>query len=287
MRPMLLTLLLLAALPARACNADGALRAGGTPPAATGLPPEENAARAALDASPRHGEFVDVQYGEGRAPIRTWVVYPERRDKAGMVLVIHEIYGLSDWLRGVADQLARDGFIAVAPDLISGLAPGGGGTEAAASRDDVVKLVRQLTPEETKARLDAVRAWAAGIPSANGRLATLGFCWGGGVSFAYAAAQPPPQAAVVFYGVSPDSTLITQVRAPVLGHYGGDDARVTSTVEPARKALAALNRPYEPHIYPGAGHGFLRAQNDRDGANLRATREAWPRTVAFLRKYLK
>jgi carboxymethylenebutenolidase len=190
-------------------------------------------------------------------------------------------------MRGVADQLARDGFIAVAPDLISGMGPGGGGTDSCASRDDVVKLVRGLTPEEAEARLAAVRDWAATIPSANGRIATMGFCWGGARSFLAASTTPPPDAAVVFYGSSPDSARLAQTRAPVLGHYGGDDARVNATIEPAQKALAKLERRYEPHIYDGAGHGFLRGQTLRDGANLEATQEAWPRTLAFLRKYLK
>ncbi len=125
------------------------------------------------------------------------------------------------------------------------------------------------------------------IPSATGRIARMGFCWGGGKSFLCAAGAEPPDAAVVFYGVAPDSARILQTKAPVLGHYGGDDARVNATIEPAQKALARLHRSYEPHIYDGAGHGFLRAQALRDGANLKATREAWPRTLAFLHKYLK
>ena len=251
------------------------------------LPPSEQAAKAALVGSPRHGEFVDVPWASDKAPLRTWIVYPERKGKAGVVLIIHEIYGLSDWIRGVADQLAREGFIAVAPDLISGLGPGGGGTDSVASRDDVVKLVRALTPEETTRRLDAVRAWATRLPAANGRLATMGFCWGGGRSFSCAATTPPPAAAVVFYGTSPDSALLPSVKAPVLGHYGGDDARVNATIEPARTVLEKLGRRYEPHVYDGAGHGFLRAQTLRDGANLKATREAWPRTLAFLREHLE
>jgi carboxymethylenebutenolidase len=250
------------------------------------LPAGEDAARAALDASPRHGEFVDIAR-PGAVPIRTWIVYPERKDKAGVVLLIHEIYGLSDWMRGVADQLAREGFIAVAPDLISGMGPGGGGTDSVASRDDVVKLVRALTPEETEARLAVVRAWATKLPAANGRIATMGFCWGGGRSFLCAATRPAPDAAVVFYGTSPDSARLTQIAAPVLGNYGGDDARVNATIEPAQTILGKLGRSYEPHIYDGAGHGFLRAQALRDGANLKATQEAWPRTVAFLHKHLK
>src|SRR5262249_46163996 len=163
---------------------------------------------------------VDIK-SPGGTPIRTWVVYPERKDKAPVVLVIHEIFGLSDWLRGVADQLAREGFIAVAPDLISGMGPGGGGTDPAASRDDVGKLVRALTPEETTARLNAVREYARKIPAATGKVATLGFCWGGGQSFAYAASQPALDAAVVFYGTSPETPKLASVKAPVLGLYGG------------------------------------------------------------------
>ena len=133
---------------------------------------------------------MDVKVPSGGAPVRTWVVYPERKGKAGVVIVIQEVYGLTDWIRAVADQLAREGFIAVAPDLVSGHGPGGGGTESVASRDDVVKLVRAITPEEATARLDAVRDYALKLPAANGKTATIGFCWGGARSFAYAVAQP-------------------------------------------------------------------------------------------------
>lgn len=251
------------------------------------LPPSENTAKAALDASPRHGEYVDVKNPSGGTPIRTWVVYPERKDKAGVVIVIHEVYGLSDWIRAVADQLARDGFVAVAPDLISGLGPNGGGTDSVASRDDVVKLVRAVSPEEANARLDAVRSWAIGLPAANGRTATIGFCWGGARSFGHAAAQPALDAAVVYYGTSPEAAELAKVNAPVLGHYGSDDARVNATIAPAQEEMKRLGKSYEPHVYEGAGHGFLRQQEARDGANLRATQEAWPRTVAFLRERLK
>jgi len=251
------------------------------------IPPSETTAKAALESSPRHGEYLDVALGEGETPIRTWVVYPERKDKAGVVILIHEIYGLSDWIRGVADQLAADGFIAVAPDLISGLGPGGGGTDSVASRDDVVKLVRSITPERTAKLIDAVRARAVALPAANGKVATLGFCWGGGRSFEYAAATPPPQAAVVYYGSSPDSLTLPRVQAPVLGNYGGDDARVNATILPAKNALRKLKRRYEPHIYEGAGHGFLRMQDQREGANLKAAQEAWPRTITFLKKALQ
>jgi len=261
------------------------------------LPPDEDHAKAALDHSPRHGEYVDVPCcgdgGDGtpgvaqETPIRTWVVYPQRSSKAGVVLVIHEIFGLSDWIRGVADELAAEDFIAVAPDLISGLGPNGGGTESVPGRDDVVSLVRKLTPAEAAARIAAVRAWATTIPSANGKIATIGFCWGGGQSFSAATMSPPFDGSVVFYGMAPDSAHIGDVRAPVLAHYGGDDARITATVEGTKATLARLGRSYEPHVYAGAGHGFLRQQNAPGGANLRASEAAWPRTVALLRRELR
>src|SRR5215471_9205926 len=250
------------------------------------LPAGEADAKAALEKSPRHGEFVDVKMATG-ASVKTWIVYPERKDKAGVVIVIHEIFGLSDWIRGVADQLARDGFIAVAPDLISGHGPGGGGTDAAGSRDDVVKLIRGLTPEEVTSRLNAVRDWAIKLPAANGRSATIGFCWGGGQSFSYAASQPSLNAAVVYYGTSPSAEALARIKAPVLGLYGGDDARVDATIPPAEAEMKKLGKTYEPHLFEGAGHGFLRAQADRNGANLKATQQAWPRMIAFLKDNLK
>jgi carboxymethylenebutenolidase len=248
------------------------------------LPPSELTAKAALDQTSRHTEYVDVK-ADG-ASIKTFVAYPERKEKAPVVIVIHEIYGLSEWIRGVADQLAREGFIAVAPDLISGKGPGGGGTDAAASRDDVVKLVTSLSRDEVRTRLDAVREYAIKLPSANGRSATVGFCWGGSTSFAYAASQPALNAAVVYYGTPPDAAALATIKAPVVGFYGGDDARVTATVEPTKAEMTRLGKVYEPAVYEGAGHGFLRQQEGRDGANQKASEQAWPRTIAFLKKYV-
>ncbi len=249
-------------------------------------PPDAAGAKAALERSPRHGEWVDVKTPEG-ASLRTWIVYPERKDKAPVVIVIHEIYGLTDWIRSVADRLAADGFIAVAPDLLSGKGPGGGGTDSLASSDDVVKLVRALTPADVTARLNAVRDYAVKLPAAGGKTATLGFCWGGAQSFAYATQQPALSAAVVYYGSSPAQPDLARLQAPVLGLYGGDDARVNATIAPAEAETKRLGKTYEPNVYEGAGHGFLRQQEGRDGANLKASRQAWPRTIAFLKEHLR
>ena len=161
---------------------------GAVPTSDPSLPAGQEDAKAVLEKSPRHGEYVDVKVPSGGPPLRTWIVYPERKDKAPVVIVIHEIFGLSDWVRAVADRLAAEGFIAVAPDLVSGRGPSGGGTESVASRDDVVALIRGLKPEEVNAGLDAVREWATKLPAATGKTATIGFCWGGGA----ASATPRP-----------------------------------------------------------------------------------------------
>ena len=250
-------------------------------------PPGEAGAKAALEKSPRHHEWADISVPGAEAKITAFVAYPERKDKAPTVIVIQEIYGLTDWLRAVADQLAAEGFIAIAPDLLSGKGPGGGGTKAFASRDDVVKAVRELQPPEVVRMLDGVSRYARGLPSATGKVGTVGFCWGGTQSFHYATAQPELGAAVVYYGTSPEDEALGKIRAPVLGLYGEDDARVNTTVGPAAERMKALGKTFVTHTYKGAGHGFLRAQDERGGANLEAARQAWPATIEHLRKSLE
>ncbi len=257
-----------------------------TPAAPAQLPPSERDAKERLNRSPRHGEVVRID--AGGSPVQTWIVYPQRQDKAPVVIVIHEIFGLTDWIRAVADQLAAEGFIALAPDLLSGHGANGGGTDAYASRDDVVKAVSGLPRGEVIARLNAVRSYGVALPAARGSVASVGFCWGGSTSFAYAVAQPQLQAAVVYYGTAPeDLATLASVAAPVLGLYGGNDMRVDATIEPTRAAMQKFGKTYEPHVFEGAGHGFLRAQDDQDGANRRASQQAWPLTIGFLRRFLE
>ena len=252
------------------------------------IPPGEPGAKAALEKSPRHGEFVDVEVPGRSTPVRTYVVYPESKDNAPVVIVIHEIFGLTDWVRSVADQLAADGFIAVAPDLLSGMGESGKGTEGFTSRDDVTKAVRELKPDAVKRDLDAVRAYGEKLPASNKKTATIGFCWGGSTSFRYAAETPELAAAVVYYGGAPDQPeAFAKMTAPVLGLYGSDDARVNRTIEPADQAIKKLGKRYTYHIYDGAGHGFLRQQDGRDGANMKASQQAWPATIEFLKKHAK
>jgi carboxymethylenebutenolidase len=284
---MLLVSLLFALLPTAVAQDKPARAKEPTP----GIPPDGEVAQRFLELSTRHGEWVDVALaadgGEGATTkIHTWVVYPERKDKAPVVIVIHEIFGMTDWIRSVADQLAADGFIAVAPDLLSGLGPNGGGTESFAS-DGVRDAIRKLDREKVAQRLDAVRTYALALPAAAPKSATVGFCWGGGASFGYATAQPKLDGAVVYYGSAPtEKDLLGKIACPVLGLYGGDDARVTATVEPTAKTMDELHKTYSHHVFEGAGHGFLRQQSARE-ANGKAAKEAWEKTIAFLKKQLE
>jgi carboxymethylenebutenolidase len=252
---------------------------------AVDLPGSDQTAGDRLKSSSRHGEWVDVKMPGSDTKIKTWVVYPERKDKAGVVIVIHEIFGMTDWVRSVADQLAAEGFIAVAPDLLSGMGPNGGGTESLGN--NVGQTIRNLSADEQAKRLDAVRDYAIALPSANGKSASIGFCWGGTASFSYATRQPKLNAAAVYYGTAPGKDALTKIECPVIGCYGGNDNRVTSTVDGTTKAMEELHKTYTPHIYEGAGHGFLRQQGGQNGANLKAAQEAWPATIALFKKSLE
>jgi carboxymethylenebutenolidase len=251
--------------------------------ATRGLPPDATGALPRLSASPRHSEWVTVRTGDGDS-LHTWLVYPERSTKAPVVIVVHEIFGLSSWIRGVADQLAADGFIAIAPDLLTmkNLPSGPDSVIAPLAQ----AAIRTLDPAWVQKQLDAVAQYGMSLPAAQKKYGIVGFCWGGGVSFAHAVHSPGLGASVVYYGVSPKTTDLPSIRAPVLGLYGGNDARVNATIPLADSALGALGRTYYQNIYAGAGHGFLRQQTGMNGANMNATRQAWPATIAWFRTYL-
>ncbi len=212
-----------------------------------------------LNDTPRHHEWVEIETPEGRK-VKTFVVFPEVKDKATAVIIIHENKGLTDWERSVADRIAEAGYVALAPDFLSGAGPDGGGTSSFASRDAATQGIYGLKPEQVTADLDAVAAYAKKIEAANGKVAVIGFCWGGGKSFAYAAHNPDIAAAMVCYGTAPeDEAALESIKAPVYGFYGGNDARITSQVPRVTESMKKLGKAYEPVVYEGAGHGFLRA----------------------------
>jgi carboxymethylenebutenolidase len=254
-------------------------------PGHPGHPPADEAgAIAQINASPRHGEWVTVD-AAGGDKVDLWVVYPERADKAPVVIVVHEIFGLSDWARAVADQVAAEGFIAVAPDFLTGKGPGGGGSRTMTA-DQARGLFGGLQAAEITNRLNAAARYGTSLPAANKEFGVIGFCWGGGISFSYATQQPDLDAAVAFYGTSPATDALARVQAPVLGLYGGADARVNATIPGAEAEMKRLGKRYEYEIFDGAGHGFLRQQAGQAGANLAATEKAWTRMVAFLKQSL-
>src|SRR5438270_12473095 len=239
-------------------------------------------AKEALSKSPRHQEWVQVKHDN--RTVQAFVVYPESKSKAPAVIVIHEIFGLSDWARSVADQLAAQGYIAIAPDLLSGTGPNGGGTSAFASRDDVTKAVSGLDADQVTADLNATADYVKKLPASNGEIAVAAFCWGGGQSFRFATNRKDLSAAFVFYGPPPKD--VTTITAPVYGFYGGNDARVDATIPDAQEAMTKTGKKYDPVTYEGAGHGFMRAGEDpgnTNPANTKARTEAWQRWLALLK----
>ncbi|HEY8311964.1 MAG TPA: dienelactone hydrolase family protein [Gemmatimonadaceae bacterium] len=249
----------------------------------TTLAPDADHALARLNSSPRHGEWVMLHTATGDS-LHAWIVFPERRTRAPVVVVIHEIFGMSTWIRAVTDQLAKEGFIAIAPDLIPGVKiPVGADT---LSNQEGIAAVSKLNPANVQAGITAAATYAMSLPAALQKYGVVGFCWGGAASFAHAVISPTLGASVVYYGTSPSAADLAMVRAPVLGLYGGSDARVVATVGPADSVMKALHKTYDPHIFDGAGHGFLRAQTGNNGANMAATLKAWPATIQWFRKYL-
>lgn len=226
-------------------------------------------AKAILNKSPRHQEWVKVTHGS--RTVDAFVVYPEVSHKAPVVLLIHEIFGLSDWARSMADDIAAMGYVVIAPDLLSGTGPNGGGTSAYADQQAVMKAVSGLDADTVTADLNAAADYALKLPAASGKLAVTGYCWGGGKSFLFATQRHDLSAAFVFYGPPPPTAALSGITAPVYGFYAGNDARISATVPDTKTAMAAAGKKYDPVIYDGAGHGFMRAGEDPVNTNLANT----------------
>jgi carboxymethylenebutenolidase len=235
-----------------------------------------------LEKSPRHQEWVAVKYGS--RVLQAFLVYPEVKDKAPAVVVIHENMGLTDWVRGVADQLAAAGYIAIAPDMLSGMGPNGGKTSDFPSVDAAREAIYKLQPDMVTADLNAVADYVRKLPAASGKLAVAGFCWGGTQSFRFATNRSDLAAAFVFYGTGPEN--VASIQAPVYGFYGGSDARVDATVPGTAGLMKQAGKRFEAVTYEGAGHGFMRSGEDPGGTepNKKAREEAWGRWLGLLAK---
>ena len=223
-----------------------------------------------LAQSPRHHEWVKVK--NGNREVNSFVVYPESNKKATAIVVIHEIFGMSDWVQQLTDELAEAGYIAIAPDLLSGMGPNGGGTSDVATKGSnaIGTAIRDLPPDQITADLNAVADYVSKLPGANGKVAVTGYCWGGSQSFRFATNRPSLKAAFVFYGsapqtnaqgqpYAPDKTALARIGAPVYGFYAENDMRIDATVPPTTDAMKEAGKKYDPVTYAGAGHGFMRA----------------------------
>ena len=241
-------------------------------------------AKARLDKSPRHLEWVKVK--SGQREVNCFVAYPEVKDKATAIILIHEIFGHTDWVREVADRLAEAGYVVIAPDLLSGAAPGGGGTAELGGSDAVRKAIASLPPEQITADLNAVANYVVQLPACNGKLAVAGFCWGGSQTFRFATNDKRLKGAFVFYGTAPETEQdLARIPCPVYGFYAGNDARVTATLPQTVKLMKQVGKTYEPKTYEGAGHGFMRAGEapEASAANQQAREAGWQRWLELLK----
>jgi carboxymethylenebutenolidase len=245
--------------------------------------PAQDWAKERLEKSPRHLEWVKVKSGDRE--VKCFLAFPEVKDKATAVVVIHEIFGLTDWVRGVADQLAEAGYIAIAPDLLSGAAPDGGGTAELGTGDAVRRAISSLPPDQITGDLNAVAQYVGKLPAANGKVAVGGFCWGGAQTFRFATNNKSIKAAFVFYGTGLDSAdAVARIDCPVHGFYGGNDARVNATIPKSEELMKAAGKKFDPVTYDGAGHGFMRAGEapDANDANKKAREAGWKRWKELL-----
>jgi carboxymethylenebutenolidase len=242
-------------------------------------------AKTRLEKSPRHLEWVKVKHGDRE--VNCFVAYPEVKDKATAVIVIHEIFGLSDWVRGLADQLAEAGYVAIAPDLLSGAGPKGGGTAELGGNDAVRKAITSLPPDQITGDLHALAEHVKTLPACNGKIVVCGFCWGGSEAFRYATNNKELKGSFVFYGMPPSKEEeISRIACPVYGFYAANDARITSTVPKTSELMKKAGKTYDPVTYEGAGHGFMRQGEgpDASAGNRQARTEAWNRWRELLKK---
>lgn len=236
-----------------------------------------------LNNSPRHQEWVEVKNGD--KTIHAFVVYPQTSEKAPVVVLIHENKGLNDWARSMADQVAEAGYIAVAPDLLSGFSATETRTTDFATPDAATAAIGKLNKDAVQSDLNAVADWAKTIPASDGTLASAGFCWGGGQSFTFATKRDDLAAAMVFYGTGPQTEAeVASIKSPVFGFYGGADERVNATIEGSEQAMQAAGKTFEYEIYEGAGHAFMRLGQDPNGTteNMTARDEAFERMKDIL-----
>jgi len=241
------------------------------------MTPEER-----LEKSGRHHEFVELKADNGQA-VKAFVVFPEVNKPVPAVVVIHENRGLNDWARSFADQVAEAGYLAIAPDMLTGKGPEGGDTASFETSDDARTAIYKLDQAEVTAAVDAAVQYASKQKAANGKVVVVGFCWGGGQAFR-AATNEEINAACVFYGSAPEPEVMKEIEAPVYGFYGGNDFRITGDVPKVTEQMKEADKTFKPVTYKEAGHGFMRSGEDEqpEAANEKGRNEAWQRLLEVL-----
>jgi len=247
-------------------------------------------ARQAVDKSPRRRAWVTVK--QGARSVESFLTYPQQRDKVPALVVIHEIFGMTDWVEDVTDEFAEAGFIAIAPDLLSGMAPNGGRTKDFPAAEGggfgpVGQAIGKLPPDQITADLNAVTDYCKNLPACNGKVCVVGFSWGGGQAFRFATNRKDLSSAFVFYGGGPAAESIAAIQAPVYAFYAGNDARINSTIPQTQEQMKAAGKFYEAVVYEGAAHGFMRSgeQPNPPDADKKARDVAWAKLKALAPKY--
>jgi carboxymethylenebutenolidase len=247
-------------------------------------------ARKAVDKSPRRREWVSVKH-DGRS-VESMVAYPQSEKKAPAMIVIHEIFGLTDWVEEVTDEFAEAGYIAIAPDFLSGMAPNGGRTKdfpagEGAGFGAAGQAIMKLPPDQITADLNAVADYCKKLPACNGKVCVVGFSWGGSQTFRFATNRKDLSAAFVFYGGGPGAETMPSIQAPVYGFYGGTDTRVNGTIPQTQEQMKAAGKFFESVIYEGAAHGFMRSgeQPNAPEADRKARDAAWVKLKSLTAKF--
>ena len=221
-----------------------------------------------------------IKYPGETGEMRAFLARPKAGKKFPAVIVIHENRGLVPHIQDVTRRMAKEGFLAMAPDALSPL----GGTPADIS--NVGAMFQQLNSEQTTKNFVAAVKYLKTHPNSTGKVGCTGFCWGGSMTNQVAVNSPDLDAAVPYYGGQPTDEQVAKIKAPLMAHYGADDARINAGIPAFEESLKKYKKEYQIFIYDGAGHAFNNDSNP-DRYNEKAAKLAWSRTIAFFKEKLK
>jgi len=221
-----------------------------------------------------------ITYQTETGEMKAFQAYPKKGKKFAAVIIVHENKGLVPHIREVAKRMAKEGFLAIAPDALSEL----GGTP-----DDITnvgEMFRKLDPAKNTKNFVAAVKYLKTNPLSTGKVGCTGFCWGGAMTNQVAVNAPDLDAAVPYYGSQPAEADVEKIKAPIMAHYAGNDERINAGIPAFEEALKKYKKEYQIFMYPGAGHAFNNDSNP-ERYNAEAAKLAWGRTVGFFKERLK